>query len=540
MAVETKKDMLERIRDLQARLEEAEETLRALRNGEVDAIIAEGPEGDRVYTLKGADEAYRVMVEEMGEGAVTLAADGLILFSNGQFAAMLRRPLERVIGARLEEFVGPEDVGLVSALLNSSGKRKAEVRLRAAGGVLIPVYLSIQNVFLSGTTCRCIIVTDLSEQKRYAEIAAVLEAVPVGVFIAQDSGCKSMLGNRMAHELLRRPSVSNVSKSALDLEKAKAWREVKDGSDIPARDLPMQTAARTGRRVSDYEFDMLFDDGVYRSWLGNAVPLFDETGQPRGAVGAFIDITERRRTAEALEAANVELRNFGSALTQDLREPLSMVVRFTELLAQKDWGGLGEDSETYISGSLRGALKIEALLNALLDFWKVTERSGVNLSTVDCNQVLSQALLHLREPIRESGTIVTSSPLPTLVAEETMLEQVFQTLISNAIQFRGEAAPSIHISAENTSDRWLFSVRDNGIGIDRKNAEQVFGMFKRLHGDEIPGTGIGLALCKKIVERHGGRIWVESDPGRGAALRFTIPTSLDAALPGFSSLWPDR
>jgi signal transduction histidine kinase len=535
---ETQKDLLERNRDLQARLDEAEETLRALRNGEVDAIVAAGPEGDRVYTLKGADEAYRIMVEEMGEGAITLSLDGLILFSNKHFAAMLRRPLERVIGELLVDFFVPEDAGLISALLNSTGRRKAEVRLRTDDAASVPVYLSLQNVHLSGTGCVCAIITDLSDQKRYAEIAAVLEAVPVGVFIAQDAECRSIVGNRMAYELLRVPPASNVSKSARELEKSKSWREVKDGRDIPPEELPMQTAARTGKRVHDYEFDMLFDDGVYRSWLGNAVPLFDETGQSRGAVGAFIDITERRQAAESLEAANVELRSFGNALTQDLREPLSMVVKFTKLLAEEYRGRLDKDAETYISDSVKGALRIEALLTALLDYWKVTQVSGVNLSSVDCNQLLSRTLQHFQVAIRESGATVTSGTLPTVVAEEMPLEQVFQTLIGNAIQYRGEAAPSIHISAESTFDRWLFSVRDNGIGIDRKYAEQVFGMFQRLHGNEIPGTGIGLALCKKIVERRGGRIWVESAAGRGAAFRFTIPTSLDSTLPGFSSPKP--
>lgn len=534
----TRKDLLELNQDLQARLEEAEETLRALRNGEVDAIVAAGPEGDRVYTLKGADEAYRIMVEEMGEGALTLSLDGLILFSNQRFAAMLRRPLEQVIGARLEEFFVPEDADLVSALLNSGGRRKAEVHLRTDDAASVPVYLSIQSVLLSGTGCLCVIVTDLSHQKRYAEIAAVLEAVPVGVFIAQDAECRNIVGNRMAYELLRVPPASNVSKSGLELEKPKTWREVKDGRDIPPEGLPMQTAARTGKRVDNYEFDILFDDGAYRCWLGNAVPLFDETGQSRGAVGAFIDITERRQIAEALEASNLELRSFGNALTQDLREPLSMVVKFTKLLAEEYRGRLGKDAETYISDSVEGALRIEALLKALLDYWGVTQRSGLNLSSVDCNQVLARTLRHFQMAIRESGATVTSGTLPTMVADELTLEQVFRTLIGNAIQYRGEAAPIIHISAESTFDRWLFSVRDNGIGIDSKNAEQVFGMFKRLHGDEIPGTGIGLALCKKIVERHGGRIWVESAEGRGAAFRFTIPSSLDSALPGFSSLQP--
>ncbi|MCX6594795.1 MAG: ATP-binding protein [Acidobacteria bacterium] len=492
----------------------------------MDAIIAAGPEGDQVYTLKGADEAYRIMVEEMGEGAITVSLDGLILFSNAHFAAMLRRPLEQVIGARIEEFFAPEDADVVSTLLYSSGRRKAEVHLRTDDAVSIPVYLSMQNVLLNGIGCLCVIVTDLSDQKRYAEIAAVLEAVPVGVFIAQDVECRSIVGNRAAYELLRVPHAGNVSRSALELQQPTNWREVKDGRDIPPGELPMQTAARTGKPVRDYEFDVLFDDGLNRCWLGNAVPLFNDAGRSRGAVGAFIDITERRQTAEALEAANAELRTFGHALTHDLREPLSLVVKLTKLVAEEYRGRLGKDAEQHISDSVEGAQRIEALLKALLDYWSVTQRNGTHLSPVDFNQVLSRTLQHLEVPIQQSGAKVTSGTLPTLVADELALEQVFRTLLGNAIQFRGEAAPCIHITAESTFDRWLFSVRDNGIGIDSKNFEQVFGMFNRLHRNEIPGTGIGLALCKKIVERHGGRIWVESAAGMGAAFRFTLPASL--------------
>jgi C4-dicarboxylate-specific signal transduction histidine kinase len=531
---ETRKDLLERNRDLQARLEEAEETLRALRDGEVDAIVASGPDGDRIYTLKGADDAYRIMVEEMGEGALTLSLDGLILFSNDHFAAMLRRPLERVIGEYLEHFFVPEDTGLVSALLRGAGRRKAEVRLRTDDAASIPVYVSVQNVLLSGTGCLCVIVSDLSDQKRYAEIAAVLEAVPVGVFIAQDAECRSIFGNQMAYELLRAQPASNLSSTALQPEKPMTWRAVKNGRDIPSEELPMQIAARTGKRVRDYELDILFDDGVCRCGLGNAVPLFDQTGQSRGAVGAFIDITERRRTTEALEAANDELRSFGNALTHDIRAPLSTVVKSTRLLAEKYRGRLGEDAEASIPESVEAALRIETLLKTLLAYWNVTERSGVNLSSVDCNQMLSRTLQHFQVAIQESGATVTSDTLPTLVADELMLEEVFRTLIGNAIQYRGEAAPSIHISAVPTFDRWLFSVRDNGLGIDPKNAEQVFAMFKRLHGSEIPGTGLGLTLCRKIVERHGGRIWVEPGAEGGAAFRFTIPISLDTIL-GVSS-----
>jgi chemotaxis family two-component system sensor kinase Cph1 len=141
----------------------------------------------------------------------------------------------------------------------------------------------------------------------------------------------------------------------------------------------------------------------------------------------------------------------------------------------------------------------------------------------DCGAVLAKALLNLQTAIAQSGATITSDPLPTVIAEEVMLMQLLQNLISNSIKYRGREAPRIHVSAERDAEGWLFAVRDNGIGIDPQNADRVFGMFKRLHGSEIPGTGIGLAICKKVVERRGGRIWVESEAGRGATFKFTIP-----------------
>src|ERR1017187_2242207 len=447
---DTRKDLLERIRDLQERLDEAVKTLLALRSGELDAIVASGPDGDRVYTLTGADEAYRVMVQGMAEGALTLMVDGLILFSNEQFATSIRRPLARVIGSRIQDLVAPEDADVVSALLSGSAGGRAEVRLRTDGAGLVPVYLSVQNVVLDGVERLCVIVTDLSAQKRYEEIVAVMEAVPAGIFIAQDAECRRIVGNRMAYELLRMPFAANVSTAALEHEglKLKTWHEVKDGRDIPAEELPMQTAARTAQPVHGYEFDMVFDDGTSRRWLGNAVPLFDEMRRSRGAVSAFVDITERKRAEEALERANAELRNFAYALTHDLQEPLRMVVNFTQLLAEAYSGKLGEDADKYISYSVEGALRVEALQRALLSYWEVTERGGESLSPVDCNLALSQTLLSLQTAIQQSGATVTSDPLPTVVAEDHMLSQVFQNLIGNSIKYRDEASPRIHIRSE--------------------------------------------------------------------------------------------
>jgi len=530
-SIESNDVLLNRIRDLQGSLDESNETLRAFTSGEVDAIVASGPGGDQVYTLKGADETYRVMVQQMAEGALTLASDGLILFSNQQFASMLGCPLERVIGSPFLHFVAPEDTGVASALISLMSGGKAEVRLipekarlTPDGATFLPVYLAVRKVILDGADCCCLIVTDLSAQKRYAEMLAVLEAVPVGVFISHDAECRTMVGNRMAHQSLRAPPGTNLSASFPDRGTPRGWREVRDGKDIPPGELPMQTAARSGRPVRDYECDIEFDDGTSRCWLGNAVPLFDELCRPRGAVGAFVDITGRKRAEETLEAANKELRSFVHTLTHGLREPLHSVLNSIQRLAKENPGDLVEIAVT-------GASKMETLLKELLRYWEISERTGVSLSPVDCNHALVKACHDLEEPIRRSGAVLTADPLPTVVADEVMLVEVLRNLIGNSIRYSGEAVPRIHISAVRSGERWLFSVRDNGIGIHRADAERVFGMFSSSPADGTFGSGIGLALCRKVVERHGGRIWVESEAGQGAAFRFTLPIYLDSALP---------
>jgi PAS domain S-box-containing protein len=234
------------------------------------------------------------------------------------------------------------------------------------------------------------------------------------------------------------------------------------------------------------------------------------------------DITESKRAERTLKTTNAELQEFVFALTHDLQEPLRMVVNFNQLLAREQQGKLGKDADQYISYSVEGALRIEALLKGLLNYLELPEPERDRLPLVDCNRVLSQTLLSLQRAIQQSGATVTFDPLPTVPGKEDMLTQLFQNLIGNSIKYRSEAAPRIHISAARMAEGWVFSVRDNGIGIDPADAEHVFGMFKRLHGKEIPGTGIGLALCRKVVERLGGRIWVESEVGQGAVFKFTI------------------
>jgi two-component system CheB/CheR fusion protein len=282
--------------------------------------------------------------------------------------------------------------------------------------------------------------------------------------------------------------------------------------------LPAHTTFR------DFEVIHDFEHVGRKVMLLNASEIFNPNAQARTILLAIEDATDRKRAEEALRATNAELQDFAYALTHDLQEPIRMVVNFSQLLERECEGKLGKEADRFIAYSVEGALRIESLLKALLAYWEVTGREEDSFAWLDSGAVLAKALLHLQAAIAESGAVVTSDPLPTVVAEEVMLIQLFQNLISNSIKFRGKQAPRIHISAEKDAEGWLFSVRDNGMGIDPRDASRVFGMFKRLHGSEIPGTGIGLALCKKVVERKGGRIWVESEIGRGATFKFTIPT----------------
>jgi len=272
----------------------------------------------------------------------------------------------------------------------------------------------------------------------------------------------------------------------------------------------------------DFEVTHEFEHVGRKVMLLNASEVFNPNAQARTILLAIEDATVRKQAEAALSTTNAELQNFAYALTHDLQEPLRMVVNFSELLGREYSGKLGKEADQYIAYAVQGALRIEALLKALLAYWELTERKLDGLVAVDCGAVLAKSLLNLQVAIGQSGAIITSDELPTVVAEEVLLMQLFQNLISNAIKYRSTETPGIHVWAEKVAEGWMFAVRDNGIGIDLHDTERVFGMFKRLHGSNIPGSGIGLAVCKKVVERQGGRIWVESEIGKGSTFKFTI------------------
>jgi PAS domain S-box-containing protein len=285
-----------------------------------------------------------------------------------------------------------------------------------------------------------------------------------------------------------------------------------------------------------------------RLWVRAIGQGYRENGVVVRVGGVFHDITARKladdelkkhrdhleelvneRTAELakaiqdLERSNKELEQFAYVASHDLQEPLRMVSSYTQLLGQRYEGQLDEKAKKYIDYAVDGAIRMQRLINDLLTYSRVGTR-GKPLEPTDAHAVLGEAVVNLAAAIEESGAMITNDDLPTVRTDASQLVQVFQNLLANAIKFRGAEPPRVHVSARDQGREWVFAVRDNGIGIERQYAARVFVIFQRLHTrQEYPGTGIGLALCKRIVERHGGHIWFESEPGTGSTFFFTVP-----------------
>lgn len=269
-------------------------------------------------------------------------------------------------------------------------------------------------------------------------------------------------------------------------------------------------------------------EGVYL-WM-IASPLFDDNGDLTGAIESIRDISwqkemdfELKQALEKTMQSNDDLEQFAYVASHDLQEPLRMVSSYMQLLEKKYKGKLDSEADEFIFFAVDGANRMQLLINDLLDYSRVMTR-GRSFEQVDTEEILGDVMKDMQISIRDNGVKITHDPLPVVMADGIQIASVFHNLISNSIKYRSDKPPEIHVDAKKEKDEWVFSVQDNGIGIDQKYRERIFIIFQRLHGrNEYPGTGIGLATSKRIVERHGGRIWVESEPGNGSVFKFTLP-----------------
>ncbi len=370
---------------------------------------------------------------------------------------------------------------------------------------------------------------DITERKRVEQTLAhktmLLEAhlqTSISGILAVDSFGHAVFFNKRFSELWRIPQhILDEKNGAKMLEYVSA--QLKDPAEFSLR-----VAYLHEHQDEKCRDQIEFVDG--RCFERYSSPLLGSEGTYYGRIWYFYDITERKGAEEKLkltladlERSNKELEQFAYVASHDLQEPLRMVSSYTQLLARRYQGKLGADADEFIAYAVDGANRMQGLINDLLAYSRVGTRSK-GFEPADCAAVLDQALANLKAAIEKSGAVVTHHRLPTVTADSQQLVQLFQNLIGNAIKFHVEQPPRIHVSAEQKGDEWVFAVRDNGIGIEPQYAERIFVIFQRLHArEEYPGTGIGLAICKKIVERRGGRIWVESQPGIGSTFYFTIP-----------------
>lgn len=305
-------------------------------------------------------------------------------------------------------------------------------------------------------------------------------------------------------------------------------REREDGEPPPSVD-PITQALATG--TIEYGAD-----AVLRRGDGSTMPVeytcapIRERREVIGAVVTFRDVTERRQAvqslaerAQELARSNAELEQFAYVASHDLQEPLRAVVSYLQLLERRYRSELDERADRYIGHAVDGAHRMQRLINDLLAYSRAGRRNDER-QPVDLEVLLDRILKSLEVSIEEAGATVTHDPLPTIEGDLVGLGQLLQNLVGNALKFRGDEPSQVHIAATHQNRAWTFSVRDNGIGIAPEYQERIFVLFQRLHGrGEYAGTGIGLAICKKIVEQHGGTLWVESTPGDGSTFRFTIP-----------------
>jgi PAS domain S-box-containing protein len=488
--------------------------------------------------LLDSEERFRGLLEAAPDAMVVVNQSGEIVLLNVQAEKQFGYRREELLGQKVKNII-PE--GFVERLI-ADGTRTAtealahqigtgiELSGRRKDGNEFPIEIMLRPLENADGILVTAAIRDITERKQAEETLrqseesnrlivsntkdySILMLDPGGNVVNWNEGAERIKGYR-AEEIIGQhfscffpaEDISN-GKPALELEEAasvgrfedEGWRIRKDGSRFFAS--VVITALR------------------------------EETGLLRGFGKITRDITERKKfeehlvkTAEELRRSNDQLQQFGYVASHDLQEPLRMVASYTQLLATRYKGRLDSDADEFIDYAVDGCNRMQGLIQDLLAY----SRSGTSekaLREIPGENALKEALANLRATIGESGAIVTHDSLPSITTDEVQLVQVFQNLVGNAIKYCSAAVPLVHVSAtKNGGNEWIFSVRDNGLGIEPQYFERIFIIFQRLHGrQEFNGTGIGLAICKKIVERLGGRIWVESQLAKGSTFYFALP-----------------
>ena len=506
---------------------------------DVDRVTSKPERKEERPTLPS--EKYRLISENTSDliAMTTFSIQPKYTYASPSHKTVMGYEPEELIGKSGLEFVHPEDRKRLRPLLLDYVERKAR-RMLTKDGLDVTRRISYRARDKTGTwhhlestvnvvgqellfvsrdvTDRVQTVRALAEsEETYRQL---VENAPIGIYNNDLSGT-FLYGNKKAEEIIGYQRSELTGKSFLELD-------LLGPKDLP-RALKLLALNKLGRSTGPDEFVLRRKDGSRRNV--EITTVVTSVGGRRAVLGMVQDTTERTRAQASLErqaaelrVSNRELQRFAHVAGHDLREPLRMVDSYLDLLRRKYAGKLEKEAGEYIAFAVDGAAAMRELLDGLLAYAQVGSE-GLALAPTECETVYERAVRNLTVAIDESDAQISHDELPIVAGDEMQLVQVFQNLIGNAVKFRaGERPLLVHVGVEKKKTEWRFCVKDNGIGISPENRQRVFEIFHRLHTRaEYAGTGVGLAICSRVIERHGGRIWVDSKLGRGSTFYFSLP-----------------
>ncbi len=501
--------------------------------------LAEGRLLESQRELETARDLLQTTLSSIGDGVIATDCAGKITFLNRVAQHLTGWPEQEAIGEPIQEVFRVVDEvtrsavpnpvemalrdGVVTELANHSLLLARDGREISIDDSAAPI--GRQHGEVAGGV---LVFRDITGRRRSEKALEESEAR----FRAAVQAVSDIIWTNNSHGEMEncQPGWGEFTGQTQDEYQSYGWSKAVHPDDVPHTIEAWQSAVAE-RRPALFEHRVRRHDGQYRLFGVRAVPVFKIDGTVREWVGVHADITERNKSEkeraaliEALRRSNADLQQFAHAASHDLRSPLRTVNTMTDLLAMRYKGRLDTEADEMIEFITAGMKRMDALISGLLAFSNPSE-SEIAAKHVRMADALAGALINLQSAIDECGAVVVAGNLPVVLAHESPILQVFQNLIGNALKYRGRKPPRIDVTAYRGNAEWVIRVQDNGIGFQPQYSDEVFTAFRRLHGQEIPGSGIGLATCKRIIERYGGRIWAESEPGVGSIFSFTIPGS---------------
>ena len=514
-------------------------TVTPLRDGEGELLATLAVFPSAPDLTNSADPDYRVLAETIPQMVFSASPSGSVEFVNQRATAYTGLSAEALRGSGWRQIVHPDDLeGYTNSYYSNveSGEISGgECRIPDAAGNYrwflarcIPVRDAAGAIRKWIGTC-----TDIDDQKNAADQAqnqqkwlrAILDMMPVGVVFVELGTARITFANRFVHSMAggKFPFAQNSS----EYEELYA-RTDEAGNLMPASAYPAVRVAN-GERLDGVQINWNSPKGR-REMLYHSHILPAMFGQPSTGILVAQDVwplmqaeRELQKKQAELIRSNEDLQQFAYAASHDLQEPLRMISGYIQLLSRRYAGKLDSEADEYMQFAVDGADRMGQLIRDLLAFSRLGNPETRRMELVDMSSAVQWALLNLQASIKECGAVVTHDPLPSVTGDQSRLALVMQNLIGNAVKYRSAEPPRIHLSVARERGDWVFCVADNGTGFEMKYAERIFGVFKRLHGKDFPGTGIGLSIAKKVVEIHKGRIWADSEPGKGSRFYFTLP-----------------